>query len=220
MSDPREDLLQSTYAARDACLRQLGEVDPYVLGHLINPAFMGGPKWPNLRQAMRVIRNGSHTFVVSDGLADPFEENPEPNVGFGVEVLVETSDPIEGSVQNDWPFWLAYNVAQQAAKHGGFRELFDELGILSLELKCPVGLQDFATETGRIGLLLGNNGPNVPLMWDFPAGKVRVVTVMAVHPAELAVIVIEGEAGRKRLADLFAANGTYHVSSATRKSVI
>ncbi|MCE9563281.1 MAG: hypothetical protein K8U57_14655 [Planctomycetes bacterium] len=220
MSDSREDLLQATYAARDAYLRQLGEVDPFVLTHLINPAFMGGPKWPNLRQAMRVIRNGSHTIIVSDGLADPFDENPEPNVGFGLEVLLETSDAIEGSVQNDWPFWIAYDVAQQFASHGGVRELIDELGMVSMELKARFGPSELTTPAGRIGLLFGVPGPNLQTEWTFPAGAVKVVTIKVLHPQELTVAVDEGEAGRKRLAKLFAKDRTHHISSASRLSVI
>ncbi|VTT97360.1 Uncharacterized protein OS=Xanthomonas perforans 91-118 GN=XPE_2373 PE=4 SV=1 [Gemmataceae bacterium] len=220
MSDARDDLLQRTYEARDGYLRQLGEVDPLVLTHIINPAFTGGPRWPDLRQAMRVVRNGNRTIVVSDGLADPFDDQPEPNVGFGIEVLLETSDPIEGSIQNDWPFWIAYDVAQQAARHGGFRELIDELGVLSMDLQCRFGPSELATAEGRIGVLLGVHGPDFPAEWSFPAGVVKIVTVKVLHPSELAVAANEGDAGRKRLCDLFTANGTFHVSSATRPSVV
>jgi len=220
VSNPREELLQQTYAARDGYLRQLGEVDPLVLSHLINPALMGGPRWPDLRQAFRAIRNGGRTLVVSDGLSDPFDGQPDPNVGFGIEVLCETSDPIEGSVQNDWPFWVAYDVAQQAARHGGFRDLIDELGVLSMEIRARFGPEELATENGHLGLLLGVHPPDFPAEWALPGGTVKVVTVKVLHPNELAVAVEEGEAGRQRLRDLFAANGSYHVSSATRPPVV
>jgi hypothetical protein len=220
VSDPREELLQQTYAARDGYLRRLGEVDPLVLSHLINPSFTGGPRWPDLRQAFRVIRNGTHTIVVSDGLSDPFNDQPEPNVGFGIEVLCETSDPIDGAVQNDWPFWVAYDVAQQAAHHGAFRELIDELGVLSMEIRARFGPDELTTDNGRLGLLLGVHPSDFPAQWDFPAGKVKVVTVKVLHPSELAVVVAEGEAGRERLRDLFAADRSYHVSSARRPPVI
>jgi hypothetical protein len=218
--DAREQLLQQTYAARDAALRQWGEVDPLVLSHLINPAFAGGPRWPDLRQAFRVVRDGANTIVCSDGLADPFDDVTEPNVGFGVEIMCESSDPIEGAVQNDWPFWIAYDVAQQAAHHGGFRELFDELGVLSMEIKNRFGPDEMATPENRIGLLLGLSAPNRNTEWVFPAGTVKVVTVKVLHPSELAFVVNEGQAGRERLRDLFAETGTHHVSSATRAAVV
>jgi hypothetical protein len=219
VSDSREELLQKTYVARDGYLGRLGKVDPLVLSHLINPSFAGRPRWPDLRQAFRVIRNGGHTIVVSDGLADPFDE-PEPNIGFGIEVMCETSDPIDGAVQNDWPFWVAYDVAQQAAHHGGFRDLLDELGVLSTEIQARFGPAELTTDQGRLGLLLGVHPPDFPAEWDFPAGKVKVVTVKVLHPSELAVVVAEGAAGRERLRDLFATDGSYHVSSANRAPVI
>ena len=46
---------QETYDARDAAWAKCGEVDPYVLAPLINPAFQGGPVWPNLRQAYKTV---------------------------------------------------------------------------------------------------------------------------------------------------------------------
>lgn len=220
MSESREELLQRTYAARDGYFGALGEVDPLVLSHLINPAFAGGPRWPDLRQAFRVIRNGAHTRVTSDGLADPFDDQEEPNVGFGIEIIGETSDPIDGAIQNDWLFWIVYDVAQQAAAHGGFRELIDELGLLSMELRNRHGPSELATPEGRIGVLLGVNPPGLALEWDFPAGTVKPVTVKVLHPSELAVAAHEGGPGRERLRDLFIRDGTYHVSSVARKPVI
>jgi hypothetical protein len=44
-----EAFLQKTYEARDKYVSSLGQVDPDVIAPLINPAFMGGPMWPNLR---------------------------------------------------------------------------------------------------------------------------------------------------------------------------
>jgi hypothetical protein len=218
MSDAREQLLQQTYAARDGYLRQWGEVDPYVQAPLINPAFRGGPRWPDLRQAFRIVRNGTHTIVVSDGLADPFDGEEEPNVGFGVEILCETSDPIEGSVANDWPFWVTYDIAQQAAHHGGFRELIDELGLLSMEIECRFGPEELATPNNRLGVLLGAAPPDLATDWEFPAGTVKLITAKVLHPSELAIVLSDG--GRERLRDLFVADGTYHISSVARKPVI
>jgi hypothetical protein len=220
MSEAREQLLQQTYAARDGYLRQLGEVDPLVLSHVVNPSLMGGPRWPDLRQAFRVIRNGSHTIVCSDGLSDPFEDEDEPNVGYGVEILGETSDAIDGAVQNDWLFWVVYDVAQQAAHHGGFRELIDELGVLSMEIKARFGPEELTTPNGHLGLLLGVQPPKFPAEWKFPAGTVKVITVKVLHPSELAFVVDQGEKGRDKLKSLFARDKTHHVSSIRRKPVV
>lgn len=218
MSEAREQLLQQTYAARDAYLQQWGELDPLVQAPLINLAFQGGPRWPDLRQAFRIVRDGANTLVVGDGLADPFDDDETPNVGFGVGILCETPDPIEGSVVNDWPFWIAYDVAQAAA-HGGFRELIDELDVLSMEIECRYGPSELATPEGRLGLLLGVRSPARVTDWEFPAGSVKVITVKVLHPSELEVCVNE-DGGRERLRDLFVADGTYHLSSAKREPVV
>jgi hypothetical protein len=76
-----EAFLQATCEARDRFVSSLGVVNPDVLAPLINPSFMGGPMWPDLRQAWRVVRRGSNTIVLSDGLSDPFSDEPEPNAG-------------------------------------------------------------------------------------------------------------------------------------------
>src|SRR5262245_17951131 len=101
-----EAMLQATYQARDRFVSSLGVVDPDVLAPLINPSFRGGPMWPDLRQAWRVVRREAHTIVISDGLSDPFSDEPEPNAGFGMEVLAETADPMPGQLQASWLFDL------------------------------------------------------------------------------------------------------------------
>jgi len=40
-----------------------------------NPALLGGPKWPALRQAFRVVRRKTgNVILASDGLSDPFDD--------------------------------------------------------------------------------------------------------------------------------------------------
>ena len=41
----------------------------------VNPALLGGPKWPALRQAFRVVkRSNGNVIMASDGLSDPFDD--------------------------------------------------------------------------------------------------------------------------------------------------
>jgi len=65
-------MLATACAARDAFYASLGSMDSDVLTPLINPAFSGGPRWPSLRQAWRVIRKPDSIIIASDGLSDPF----------------------------------------------------------------------------------------------------------------------------------------------------
>jgi hypothetical protein len=72
---PNAALCEASHKARQACWGKVGRVDSDVLSHIINPAFMGGPRWPALRQAFAVIRRPETQTVVlaSDGLSDPFD---------------------------------------------------------------------------------------------------------------------------------------------------
>jgi hypothetical protein len=215
-----EAVLQATYEARDKYVSSLGVVNPDVLAPLINPSFMGGPMWPNLRQAWRVVRRGANTIVISDGLSDPFSDEPEPNAGFGIEVLAETADPMPEQVQAGWLFDLVYQVSQQCAAHGGVRDLIDELGLLSLELPMSEVLRPVATSNTRAGVLLGLAAPDMQTDFASPGGSVRVVTAKLLCPSELEYAASNAKAGRDELARRFAADGMQHRSSMLRKAVI
>jgi hypothetical protein len=215
-----EKLLQATYKVRDKFVSRLGVVNPDVLAPLVNPSFMGGPTWPDLRQAWRVIRQGANTIVISDGLSDPFSDEEEPTAGFGLEVLAETSDPMPKQLQASWLFNLVYQVSQQCAGHGGVRDLIDELGLLSLELPMSEALEPVATSNNRAGVLLGLRAPGLKTEFALPAGSVRVVTAKLLWPSELDYAAAKGKAGRNELAKRFAADGTHHRSSMSRKAVV
>ena len=80
MFEPRsqntlEDLLEKSAAARKDTWQELGTVEPLVLNDSANPALLGGPKWPALRQAFRVVRRRTGSVILSsDGLSDPFDD--------------------------------------------------------------------------------------------------------------------------------------------------
>jgi hypothetical protein len=218
--DPHDDTRQAAYAARDAFAQSLGDVDPDVLAPLINPSFMGGPLWPDLRQAWRVIRHNQSTMILSDGLSDPFSDDPEPNPGFGLEVLAESNDALEGSVQGTWLFDLVYQVCQQCAFHGGVRALIDRAGLVSLELPLSETLRPVATASDKVGVLLGTMPPELPSGFQLPSGSVRIITAKLLWPSELEYVASGGKAAREHLAQKFLADGTLHRSSLQRKPVV
>lgn len=70
-----EDLLEKSSKAREAVWQQLGSLEPLVLSHLVSPTLSGGPKWPALRQAFRLVRRpNGNVILASDGLSDPFDD--------------------------------------------------------------------------------------------------------------------------------------------------
>jgi hypothetical protein len=168
-----EAFLEATYQARDKFVTSLGVPNQDVLAPLINPTFLGGPSWPDLRQAWRVIRRGANTIIMSDGLSDPFSDMTEPNVGFGLEILAETSDSMPDELHHlraNWLFDLTYQVSQRCASHGAVRELIEEFGVISLEASMSEVPEFFSTPSNYAGVLLGMTSPDLKCEFELPSG--------------------------------------------------
>jgi hypothetical protein len=215
-----EEFLQSTYTARDSFAKTLGVSDADFLAPLINPSFMGGPMWPDLRQAWRVIRTAKSTIVLSDGLSDPFSDDEAENVGFGVEIVAESCDQMPPQMQSNWLFDLVYHVSQQCAGHGGVHDLIEQFGLLSLELPMCDSLLAVATNNDTAGVLLGMESPSIPSQVYLPGGSVRIITAKLLWPTELEYAATNGKAGREELVRRFVASGECHKSSLSRKPVV
>ena len=213
----REQILQDSYTARDTACAQFGEADPNVLSHIINPSFMGGPSWPDLRQAWRTYRKDGRTIVVSDGLCDPFpkdeDEDGYEEQGLGIEVYAETSDPIEGEIQASWLFSLVHNASQQAASTGAFYNMLKQRDAFSMELYLSEEQGFKLNKEGRVGVLIGVKNPNIDEFFEMPKGKARLVSIKLLSHDELKIAIEEGDHGREKLLSKFKENGTYHLSS-------
>jgi hypothetical protein len=153
-------------------------------------------------------------------LSDPFSDEQEPNVGFGIELLGETPDPMPEQPQTSWLFDLVYQVSQQCAAHGGVRALIEKMGLLSLELPVSEALKQVATSSNRAGILLGQAAPGTPTEFSLPGGSVRVVAAKLLWSSELDYVASKGQTAREDLARRFAADGTHHRSSMSRIAVI
>jgi hypothetical protein len=98
-----EEHFEACCALRDKLWQSIGTVDPYVLAPALNPAFMGGPRWPSLRQAFTTIQTPDATIIASDGLSDPYDDmdtNPK-NAGYnglGLEVYLVAEKLAGGKV--------------------------------------------------------------------------------------------------------------------------
>jgi hypothetical protein len=208
-----QERLEATCSAREAYFQKLGEVSSDVWFHLINPTFMGGPSWPALRQGWRSIRQGKHTIITSDGLSDPFDDDLTPNIGFGIEILGE-------DLRASWLFHLVYQVSQNAANHGGFRQTIEKYKIFTMEIASDGYMDDHQNEQGRVGLLLGLSDPELPVEAELPGGILRVISAKLLTVPELAYVAEHKQKGREHLCSLFEGDGSYHRSSLKRNSVI
>lgn len=215
------EFYEQTLSSRDQLFNSLGDVDPDVIGHLINPALMGGPRWPSLRQAFSVIRDKGSIKIASNGLSDPFDDIDEPNNGFRLEVLAETSDDIGNDLSNSWLFKLVYAISQQAAHNGQLADLINEYGVLSMELYAEdCGLQEFQNEKGMVGVMLGVENPKIPKRTQFPAEEIVILTIQLLTPDELEYVAEKGAEGRKHIHDLLGAKEIYNTISANRPSLL
>jgi hypothetical protein len=227
-----QDLVERSFDARTAAWAQWGTVEDDVLSHLVNPAFAGGPLWPNVRQAFRVVRRPGELLLASDGLSDPFDPDAFdledvddaslPN-GLQLEVYAVTADPLE-AVVGSWLFDLVWGASQVAASRGDLAGLLEEWGLLSTELG-GVDLPEphrhrFLTEDQRVGVLLGLVDSVPPARVAGPLSSVRLVGVKLLTLPELAHAAEHGPDGRQELARRFTAQGGAPVSGLDRPSVV
>ncbi|KAB8049888.1 hypothetical protein GCN74_27305 [Janthinobacterium sp. FT14W] len=219
-------MLATACATRDAFYASLGDVDADVLAPLVNPAFMGGPRWPSLRQAWRVIRRADTIILASDGLSDPFEDDDDVFVPRGhlLEVCIEAPlAAFDGqAVAQSWLFDAIYQISQNVADHGSIDLLVQRHGSVSMVLdvqEAPTGLED---EHGQLGVLLAQGTATIPPSFGTPYGEVMLLTATVLQPAELAHIgnAADKAQSRRDLAAALAASPTGHLSVAQRPAVI
>ena len=74
--EPEDLIYEHHQNAMQRYWESIGSVDSDVLTYVINPMFQGAPPWPNTRQAYRLVRTDDTLIIASDGLADPFPDDP------------------------------------------------------------------------------------------------------------------------------------------------
>jgi hypothetical protein len=226
-----DKLVRLSAAARNQAWSQWGAVDDDAIIHLINPMFMGGPAWPNGRQAYKVVRRDEEVLLASDGLSDPFDPelaedlfdvDPEaPRNGFEYEFYATTTDPMI-EIAGSWFFDLVWQISQFAASKD-LTGMLDEWTLVSTELydvDIPEEHTDqFVNEEERVGVLLGLVG-SLPPRLSGPLSPIRLVNVKLLTIAELEYAAEHGSAGRQELARRFTTQGGLLTSSLDRPSVI
>lgn len=216
-----ESLFDATCNARDRLYSSIGEVEPDVIAHIVNPAFMSGPTWPALRQAFSIIHRGKNTIVISNGLADPFDEIEEKNSGFGIEIYAETKELVEGNITSSSLFKLVYAIAQQAAHSGQMAEFVKKYGVITMELYADdCGLHEYQNENGMVGVMIGLEHPDLPKLVEFPGGEVVFASVQVLTPNELEYVVEYRAEGRNELQKRFRDSETYHFLTKRRTSLV
>jgi hypothetical protein len=219
-----DELTRRTAEARNAAWSTWGAVDDTVFTHLLSPMFMGGPKWPNTRQAFRAVRRPGAVLLASDGLADPDDDDAEPDRnGLEHEFYAITADPLD-QLPGSWLFDMVWQMSQFAAGHGGLAGLLDEMTLLSTEL-YNVGIPDphrgrFVNSDERVAVMLGLHDTAPPSTVEGTLSPIRLVNVKLLTLDELEYVLANDEEGRRELARRFAAQGAPLASGLDRPSVV
>lgn len=208
--------LKQMDTARDAAWSALGRLEEAS----IIPIIPSGPDWPGHRQAWRVIhRDSGSTLLVTDGLSDPFIDRDELSPGFGLELAIETNEPLT-EIRASWPLRLLREVADEVAAHENVRTWLHR-GLMSMEVSGEAMPEPLVTKEGRVAVLLGLESSTLPRRFPTPAGDVLLVTIKALLPSELAFMLAQGRAGPAELARRFAQESAApHVSRSWRKPVV
>lgn len=207
------ELLETADTAREAAWRTLGALDKEV----VMPIAMSA-SWPGRRQLWRVIRREEgHTLLVTHGLSDPFIERLEPSVGLGLELALEVDAAVK-HISKGWPLVLLNRVADEVAGHEQVREGV-KAGLFSMEVSGKGLPKSLVTEKGRVAVLLGVESRTLPRHFSTPHGEVKLVTVKALLPSELAYLLEHGAEGHTELERRFVESGEEHLSRLRRKPV-
>ncbi|RKI42876.1 hypothetical protein D7X55_38965 [Corallococcus sp. AB049A] len=196
---------------REAFWRTLGAMDD----NFVIPIVVGGG-WPARSEVWRVIhRPEGRMLFVTDGLSNYFSDKAEPSIGFGLELALETDEPVE-NVAKSWQQLLLERIANELVGHEHLREPA-RTGILSMEVDGAHLPEPLLTKEGRVGVLLGMDTPTLPGHFTMPDGQVRLVTVKTLMPRELTYLL---EHGREELLHRFNQSPPGHLSKAWRQPVV
>ena len=213
-------LTEATAQARLSYFRALGEPDKDVWSPTAVPDVPGGPVWPG-RPAWRRIRSGKHTIVSSSGLSDPGAAVGRPNLGFGVEVALATADEIPEQLHPSWLLDLTVAVSNQAAVDRRFYLRAEKFGIFLFGAPAaPAPYKGWLDASGTLGFLIGVPVPGVHATMRLPAGDAMFLMAKLLTPAEYEFVADKGLNGAKELVTRFGENGTHHLSSLQRGSVV
>ncbi len=221
-----EEHFDRTVELRNEFWSKIGTVHPDVIAHAINPAFMGGPMWPSVRQAFIKIDTPQGTIIASDGLSDPYSdfdtnEGNQTYNGVGCEFYLECDETIDfNALTTSWQFHTLYQAAQQAAGNPNIASIIEEYTYLSTELYDTNVPNEFVNKDKRAGALLGLPSHIVPSKLQLSLESIRLVNVKLLTLSELEYIIKNHEEGRMKVADLLQKQEKPGKSFVERKSVV
>jgi hypothetical protein len=215
-------LVERVGEQRSAAWRAVGDLDPYVAAHIINPAFMGGPRWPALRQAFVKVTMPDGTAVISsDGLTDPNEGTSDAGREAEVYAVTQLAQVPVGELARQAPFQLVYEVAQNvASRSASLGEALATYGMVSMGIPGLDLPADWLDDQGVAGVVIGVPHPVVPASVSLETGTVAFAQVALLRPAELAEVLAGGTPSRVEIGARLAALPPTALADPGRPSVV
>jgi len=220
--DDLDELINQTSVARESYFSTLGEFSGS-WSSTGNPRPAGEPHWPT-RPGWQRISVGESDMIVSSGLSDPWYESEAPNTGLGIETAIATTDPLPSDsfqAMGTWLFKLAAAIATSAVADQQYAARLERFGLFLIGLNHTCAdTCDLICGDGCLGILLGISIPSTEMTFELPAGTASLLTAKLLTSDEYEFAAAHGPDGAKRLAELFAEQGSHHLSSPQRESVV
>ena len=212
---------------RDDFWKSIGQVNPDVIGNLINPAFTGGPRWPSLRQAFIAIETPNATIIASDGLSDPYDDydtNPQNQSynGLGLELYIATPSKFAdlNAIIKSWEFGVLRHVAHTAASNPNLGGMLAQYRFISTTVTVDDIPENFLDPNGDAGVLLGRESKIVPPTLALSIETITLVNAYLLMPEELVYIMKNGAQGRIEIGERLMKLEAAGVIDVDRTSVV
>ncbi|CAM1368419.1 conserved hypothetical protein [Tenacibaculum litoreum] len=211
---------------RNEYWQQIGTPFSDVIGSMINPTFLGGPKWPSLRQAHIGINTEDSTIIATDGLSDPYDdydtnsENQTYN-GIGLELYAISDNKYEDiqHVIDSWEFKVMRRASNIAAANPNISYTLNDYTYISTTIDGSGLPEQFVNEDEEAGILLGLKNNSINKSLKLSIEEIALVNVTLLTSKELTYILENGAEGRNKIAELLT-NKNFHKLTSQRESVI
>ncbi len=211
---------------RDEYWNKIGEPFTDVIGNMINPSFMGGPRWPSLRQAHIGIKIDNGTIISTDGLSDPYDDydnnadNQNYN-GIGIEIYSISENKFKSiqEIIESWEFKIIKQVSNLVASNPNISNTLNEYKFISTTINGAGLPQKFINDDGGTGILLGIENNIVQKKLQLSIENISLVNVTLLMKNELDYILENGADARNEIANKMKDKGYYKLQK-ERKSVI
>ncbi len=221
-----DDHFKTSCEKRDNYWKSIGEPFSDVVGNMINPSFMGGPRWPSMRQAHIGVQTNQGTIIATDGLSDPYDDfdtnaDNQGYNGIGIELYTITDNKYTNiqEIIDSWEFKILRQVSSMAASNPNISYMLNDYTYLSSAVSGDGLPNTFLGENGEAGVLMGLKTNEISDKIQLSIEEVMLVNVVLLTKEELAYIMQNGAKGRIEVAEKLMEQGYYKLLN-DRPSVV